>query len=147
VVLREYKANRDLVARFQDREFSLKRIVNQYDRLQAAQSLFDPFRSHPDDAQHADIEKARAEDVRNMLGNFESIATPEGEGLRIRLGANFYWVINPVPMRIAPKLTFISLPAGTQALVAEKSNLGFTVLFLPLSISVDHFGFIADADF
>jgi hypothetical protein len=146
-ILQDYKTKRDLAAKFQDRLDSLKIIVAQYDRLQDAQSLFDSFHSKPDEAQHADIDRARAQDVKNALNNIEAVATPVGPGLRIKLGVNLYRIIDPTPMRAPPKLTYTGLPAGVEALVGEKSNLGFTVLFLPTSIPVDHFGWIASADF
>lgn len=146
-LLRDYKTTRDLAAKFQGREASLKGIVAQYDRLQQAQSLFDAFHRAPDQVQHDEIEKARVEDLRSVLGNLEAIATPEGVGLRIKLGPNFYRVINPVPMRIVPKRTFLHLPAGAHPVVVDESNLGFTVLFLPLSISVNQFELTQDAEF
>jgi hypothetical protein len=119
----------------------------QYDRLQDGQALFDTFRIRPDEAQHFDIERARTQDVKNALSNFEAVATPMGPGLRVKLGVNLYRVINPVPMRVPPTLIFTGLPVGVEALVGEKSNIGFTVLFLPTYVPVDHFGWIANAEF
>ena len=60
---------------------------------------------------------------------------------------NLCRIIYPVPMRIPPKLTFTDIPPGISALIGEESNLGFTVLFMPSSIQIDHFGWIANAEF
>jgi hypothetical protein len=145
-VFRDYKTTRDLVAKFQAHDYSLKRIVEQYDRLNRAQSMFDSMRAKPDENQHAEINRQSIEDLKSALSNFEAIATPTGRGLRIKLGHNMYRVIYPVPMRISPSLSFIGLPAGVTGTIIEPSNLGFTVLFLPLSTPVEHFGLTASAE-
>jgi hypothetical protein len=145
-IFRDYKKTRDLLAKFQAHDESLKMIVEQYDRLNSAQSLFDSMGGKTDENQRAEINIHTVEDLKDMLKNFDAIATPAGNGLRIKLGLNMYRVIYPVPMRAVPKLSFSGLPHGVTATIIEPSNLGFTVLFLPLSVSVDHFDLIADAE-
>lgn len=146
-VLADYKAKRDLVAKFQDREASLKRIVGQYDRLRTAQSLFDSIGGKFNGEQYAEIDRASISDIKNALDSVELVVTPIGDVLKIKLGPNLYRIINPVPMVKAPSISFFSLPAGVSANVVERTNLGITVLFTPLSTRVDHFDMTASADF
>jgi hypothetical protein len=133
--------SRDLVAKFQAHDESLKRVVGQYDRMKAAQSMLARFIN----VQPTDINERSIEDLKSVLNNFEATATPMGSGLKIKLGTNLYRVIFPVPMRIAPAISIGGLPAGVTPMIVEKSNIGFTVLFVPLSIPVDHFGETSDA--
>ena len=53
-------------------------------------------------------------------------------------------IVFNVPMRIPPKLTFPGLPAGVSSVVSDESEISFTVKFIPLSIPIHTFGFIAD---
>jgi hypothetical protein len=145
-VFRDYRSTRNLLEKFQSRDESLKKIVAQYDRLDRAQSLFDSMMGATDQNQHSEINRQSVEDLKNALRNFDAIATPMGEGLRIKLGLNLYRVIYPVPMRMTPALAFTGLPVGVMGTVVEPSNLGFTVLFLPLSTPIDHFGLSASAE-
>jgi hypothetical protein len=140
-VLRDYQSTRDLVAKFQAHDESLKRVVEQYDRMKVAQSLLARFLN----VQPTDINERSIEDLKSVLNNFEATATPMGSGLKIKLGTNLYRIIFPVPMRIAPAISIGGMPNGVTPMIVEKSNIGFTVLFLPLSIPVDRFGETADA--
>jgi hypothetical protein len=49
-------------------------------------------------------------------------------------------------MRIPPNLTFLNLPAGVEAHVLEKTNIGFSVVFTPSAIPVEQFNFAASAE-
>jgi len=53
-------------------------------------------------------------------------------------------IVFNVPMRIPPKLTFPGLPAGVSPVVSDEAEISFTVKFIPLSIPIHTFGFIAD---
>jgi hypothetical protein len=86
------------------------------------------------------------EDFRNALNSIDVDVAAMGGALRIKLGPNLYRIINPVPMRIAPSVAFGGLPSGTIANIVEISNIGFTVLFLPLSVPIEHFGLGASAN-
>jgi hypothetical protein len=134
-VIRDYKTTRDLLARFQTHDESLKRIVAQYDRLKNAQSLFDIMGRGKHEPELDSINSRNIEDLKITLNNFDAIATPEGDGLKIKIGTNMYRIIFPVPMVNTPKLSFYGIPRGITATTIEQSNLGFTVLFVPLSIS------------
>jgi hypothetical protein len=145
-VLRDYLTQRDLAAKYAVHDESLKKIAAQYDRLRDAQSLFGSIQGKIDESQSAEINKQNVEDIKNALNNIESLATPFGAGIRIKLGPNLYRVIYPVPMRITPNITFTGLPSGVTANFNESTNIGFTVIFFPLSIPVDHFGLTASAE-
>jgi hypothetical protein len=69
-----------------------------------------------------------------------------GKPLLIEVAPNSFRVIFNVPMRIPPTLTFLGLPEGVTASVSDKSEISFTVSFLPLSIPIHSFGFTAGAD-
>lgn len=143
-VLRDYRSTRDLVAKFQAHDESLRRVVTQYDQMKAAQSLLANFFDKPP-TDNAAITERSVEDLKSVLNNFEAIATPLGAGLKIKLGVNLYRIIFPVPMRATPALAMSGLPEGVKPIIIESSNLGYTILFLPLSIPVDHFGETRDA--
>ena len=145
-VLTAYQDKRDLAAKYQAHDESLKRIVAQFDNLRRAQSLFDAFTS-PNAELHAAINDREVTDMTTALVNIDAIASPMGSGLRILLGQNLFRVIYPVPMRITPAISFIGLPEEARATLIENSNLGFTVLFLPFSVPVEHFGLAASAEF
>jgi len=145
-VFRDYKTTRDLIAKFQVHDASIKKIVEQYDRMKEAQWLFDSWRGKTDENQHAEINKHNIEDLKNVLNNYEAIATPAGAGLKIKLGLNLFHVVYPVPMRMLPSVSFSALPRGTTVNIIEQSNLGCTFLFLPLSVAVDTFNLGASAE-
>ena len=137
-VLRDYKTTRDLAAKYAAHDKSLKRVVAHYDQLRTAQSLFG--------GSIASITTAEIEDVKNVLNNIEAIATPFGKALQIKLAQNFYRVLYPGPMRITPQISITGLPSGVTSTIINSTNLGFTVLFSPLSNPVDHFGISASAE-
>lgn len=145
-VLRDYQTQRDLAAKYAAHDELLKIIAAQYDRLRDAQSLFRSIQGKTDEGQSAEINKQNVEDIKNALNNIESIATPFGAGIRIKLGNNLYRIIYPIPMRITPNVMFIGLPSGVTPTLNKSTNLGFTVIFFPLSVPVDHFGLAASAE-
>jgi hypothetical protein len=146
-ILGQLKPIADLVKKYQNQDASLKLIIDHYERLQSAQSLFDYYAGKIDRTEHQEIEEQQARDLVLVLQNCGVIATPFGSALKIRLGPNYFRVVLPMPMRIPPRLRFTELPAGVTADVAEKSNLGFTVIFSPVTTTVKSFGIIADAEF
>ncbi|HUD87286.1 MAG TPA: hypothetical protein VMR17_12575 [Xanthobacteraceae bacterium] len=139
-VLRDYKSTRDLVDKYQVHDESLKNVVNQYDRLRKANSFFESWYGQTFADQQPAINARNIEDLKTILNDFQAAATPLGDGLQIRLGLNMYRIIFSVPMRITPNIYFGPMVEGTTAQIIESSNLGFTVLFLPLSRPVNVFG-------
>ncbi len=145
-VLSDYQTQRDLAAKYAAHDETLKRITAQYDRLRDAQSLFKSIQGTIDESQSAEINGQNVEDLKNALNNIEAVATPFGEGIRIKLGQNLYRVIYAVPMRVTPNVSFIGLPTVIKPTLNESTNLGFTVIFFPLSIPVNDFGLSASAE-
>jgi hypothetical protein len=139
-VLRDYQSTRNLVAKYQVHDDSLKNVVDQYDRLRKANSFFASWYGKTLADQQTAINAQNIEDLKSVLNNFQAAATPLGDGLQIKLGMNMYRIIFSVPMRITPAISFGKLADGTTAQIIESSNLGFTVLFLPLSQPVNVFG-------
>lgn len=140
-VVADYKMQRDFAAKYTAHDESLKRVVEHYDQLQAAQSLFGGSI-----AGSAEINRQAIGDIKNVLNNIEAIALPFGKGLKIKLAQNLYRILYPVPMRIAPQISITGLPSGVTATIINSTNLGFTVLLSPLSTPLDHFGIAASAE-
>jgi len=69
-----------------------------------------------------------------------------GKPLVMELAPNSFRVIYPVPMRAAPNLVFTGLPEGVSAVVSDKTEIRFSVSFLPTSIPVKTFGVMASAE-
>jgi hypothetical protein len=129
------------------RDAVLAAIINQYQQLSQAATLFGQI-SHRDPSQDqgkvaTEILKILNHDVVRTLVRDDL----PGKPLVIELEPNSFRVIYPVPMRVPPTLTFTGLPAGVSADVSDKSEISFTVSFLPTSIPVKTFGVIASADF
>lgn len=145
-VFRDYKTTRDLLAKFQTHDETIKKVVEQYDRMKAAQSMFDLWHGKADQNQHLAISRQSVEDLKVILNNYQAVAIAAGAGLKIKLGLNMFRLIYAVPMRISPALSFGGLPNGVTVSIIEQSNLGCTFLFLPLSAPIERFDFIANAE-
>lgn len=130
------------------RDAVLIALINKYQQLSRAAALFGQMsRSDPSQDQGkvaVEILKISNQDVVHALVSDDLLGKP----LVIELAPNSFRVINPVPMRIpSPHLTFTGLPEGVSPVVSDKSEISFTVSFLPLSIPVKTFGVRASADF
>jgi hypothetical protein len=128
------------------RDAMLAAIINQYQRLSQAAALFGKM-SHRDSSPEqgkiaTEILTILNQDVVRALVRDDL----PGKPLVIELEPNFFRVIYPVPMRVPPNLTFNGLPPGVSAEVSDKSEISFTVSFLPTSIPVKTFGVFASAD-
>ena len=128
------------------RDETLVAIVNQYQQLSRAAALFGHMSNRdpsPDQGKVAsEILKILNQDVVRTLVRDDL----PGKPLVIELQPNSFRVIYPVPMRAPPNLTFTGLPVGVSPQVSDKSEISFTVSFLPTSIPVKTFGVIASAD-
>jgi hypothetical protein len=129
------------------RDAVLVALINQYQQLSRAAALFGQI-SHRDAWQDqgkvaTEILKILNQDIVRALVRNDL----PGKPLVIELAPNSFRVINPAPMRGPPNLTFTGLPEGVSAVVSDKSEISFTVSFLPVSIPVKTFGVIASADF
>jgi hypothetical protein len=116
----------------------IKRILDQYDQLQKGIDVFERSsgRTNVQDRLAA-AEHILKELTAAMSGTVQLTETPDGRALVIKTAPNTFRVTFPVPMRIAPNLTFPRLPAGVTANVVQKSNVGFTVVFAPPTVPVE----------
>jgi hypothetical protein len=128
------------------RDAVLVALISQYQQLSRATELFGQM-SHSDSSKDqgkiaTEILKILNQDVvRTLVRN-----DLPGKPLLIEVAPNSFRVIFNVPMRVPPKLTFLGLPAGVAPVVTDESEISFSVNFLPVSIPVQTFGFIADAE-
>lgn len=128
------------------RDEALAAVLTQYKNMSRTSEAWDRMRSSTDYEQKYRL----ASDVLDLVGqNLIQVQTPEnlpGRPLILGLGSNVFRVLFAVPMRIPPNLEFQGLPPGTQAVVTEKSEFGFTVMFSPPETPVSSFGFTASAE-
>jgi hypothetical protein len=126
-----------------------KRILDQYDQLKSGTDTFERPTGRLDEQDRlASAEHILRELQAAMNGTVQLIETPQGRGLIIKTSPNTFRITFPVPMRVTPDITFPRLSSGVTANVTEKSNIGFTVVFSPLSIPIEAIpAFTASADF
>jgi hypothetical protein len=128
------------------RDAVLAAIISQYQQLLRAAALFGQM-SHRDPSQD---QGKIATEIMNILNKdvVQALVRDDlpGKPLIIELQPNSFRVIFPVPMRVPPELTFRDLPSGVSAEVTDKTEIGFGVSFLPLSIPVKTFNFSASAE-
>jgi hypothetical protein len=126
-----------------------QRILAQYDQLRRGIETFERFTGKTDDRDRVAAAEHIMKELKFAANNtVKIIDTPVGRGLVIKTAANTFRLTFPVPMRIAPDIIFQKLPAGATANVVEKSNIGFTVVFTPTTISVETIPpFMASAEF
>ena len=146
ITLRLLESYNDKLAAAGKRDVILAAIINQYQQLLRAAALFGQM-SHRDPSQE---QGKIATEIMGIL-NKDVVRTLvrddlPGKPLIIELEPNSFRVIFPVPMRVPPELTFHDLPSGVSAEVSDKSEIGFSVSFLPLSVPVKRFNFSASAE-
>lgn len=124
----------------------LRRVLSQYDQLQNAVSLHQKSVGKEDGEERIATAEHILGELRALLGTAQTAPGPGREALIIKTGANIFRVTFAVPMRIPPSLKFLNLPIGVEAQVIEKTNIGFTVIFVPISVAVEKFGFEASAE-
>jgi hypothetical protein len=124
----------------------LRRILSQYDQLRRGVEVHEQFIGRQDSQDRLAAADHTLSELRALLGTTQTVAGPGGQALIIKTGPNTFRVTFGVPMRIAPEITFSELPQGIEPKVIEKTNIGFTVVFTPTSISVERFGFQASAE-
>jgi hypothetical protein len=121
----------------QDAERVTQRILTQYDQLKQGIEVFESFTEKLNEHDRVAAAEHIMKELQLAANNtVQLIDTPQGRGLVIRTGANTFRVTFPVPMRIVPDILFPQLPPGVTANVIEKSNIGFTVVFVPQTIPV-----------
>src|SRR4051812_38589209 len=119
-LLRSYN---DKIIAAGSRDAVLTALINQYQQLSRATALFGQMgRSGATGDQGrvaAEILKILNEDVVHASVREDL----PGKPLVIELAPNSFRVINPVPMRVPPNLTFTGLPVGVSAVVSDKSEI------------------------
>lgn len=140
VLIGALRDSQQQVAGHEQSQEIIRRILAQYDQLQAATSTFEKFTGTPNVKDRLATAEHIIDELKVQLGNiqYRQIVQGQGPALIIKTAPNTFRITFPVPMRIAPDIQFGSLPPGVTANVIEKSNIGFTVVFSPLSIPIDH---------
>jgi hypothetical protein len=124
----------------------LARVLSQHDQLQSGIAAREQFTGKRDERERSAAAEHIFKELRAVLGEVQPVQTSQGVGLIIKTAPNTLRVTFPVPMRIAPRISFKNLPAGTIPNLTEHSALGFTVVFSPPTVPVENFGYEADAE-
>lgn len=124
----------------------LGRILAQNNQLQYAIGINEQMTGVKNDKERLEAAQKIISELEVILRNVTPRDTPQGQILIIKTENNTFRVTFAVPMRVPPTLTFYNIPTGSTANVIEKSKLGFTVVFSPMTISVEHFEFSASAE-
>ncbi len=124
----------------------LHRILSQYDQLQRGIAVREQFTGRPDADDRIATSEHILNELRVLLGNTQTVPGPGGQALIIKTAPNTFRVTFAVPMRVPPTLAFSRLPNGVEPHVIEKSKIGFVVVFTPLDVAVNGFGFEASAE-
>jgi hypothetical protein len=123
-------------------------VLAQYERMKNAAEVFEQISGRKKDSPELNgLAETILSEIRRVLPPIRVDSTLPNNPLIILIGENMYRVLFSVPMRVPPHLEFQNLPTGVAATITENSEFGFTVLFSPRSVSVEHFTFTADADF
>lgn len=124
---------------------SLQKVLGQYKAMENAIANFDKYTHTPINERGALSEEVLKLITTDLVPIQQRNDLPQ-KPLLLKTANNTYKVLFSVPMRIPPNLKFIGLPEGVEPNVLEKTKFGFTVIFSPLSVEVNNFGFEADAE-
>lgn len=125
----------------------LRRILHQYDQLKGGIGTFEQISGRPQSAERLAAAQRTLQDLSAVLGSaYTQPIGPANGALILKTAPNTFRVTFSVPMRITPTLEFYGLPTGVIVHVLEQSPLGFTVVFTPIGVDVDHFDFTASAE-
>jgi hypothetical protein len=118
----------------------IETILSQYDQVKNAINMVEGGRSRSFDKDRLAAAERLSENLRIAISRDVSVmSTSDGRALILRIAPNTFRYTGPVPMQRAPDITFPELPAGVTANITENSNLGFTVVFSPLSTPIERF--------
>jgi len=123
-----------------------KLIINQFDNLTAGIFSMEKVTGIEEKNERISVLEHTLKEIRKSLGDFKTLDTPQGKILIIKFSQNSFSVTFPVPMRVTPKIEFFNLPMGSTPKIMESSNIGFTVVFEPVTIPVETFNFTASAE-
>jgi hypothetical protein len=128
------------------RDATLEAVLAQYARQRIAADQFRKLsgKSGSEETRglSEEILKILSEDVYPVRVD----ARLPGQPLIIRVARNAFRVLFAAPMRVQPRLEFNGLPKGTTPEIQALSRFGFTVVFYPATVSIENFGFTADAE-
>lgn len=124
----------------------LGKATSQFDQLQSGIAAQERFTGDRRVEERLAAAEHIIQELKIILGNVRSQSTPRGTILIIKIAPNSFRVTFAVPMRISPKLDFQGLPDGATPSITEHSALGFSVVFTPATVPVEHFGFTANAE-
>lgn len=126
----------------------LRQILAKWDQLNRATSFWEHLTGRENPQQRLAVNEHMRNELAALLENVQTVAMSNGDALILKTGHNTFRLTFPVPMRIPPNITFRNVPAGATANIMEKSTLGFTVVFTPPAVNVDHLpALVASADF
>ncbi len=135
----------NILERNKQHDESLQKVLGQYKAMENAIANFEKYTNTP-----IKDRDALSEEILNLITT-DLIPVQQrndlpNKPLLLRTARNTFKVLFSAPMRIPPRLTFLGLPEGVKPNVIEESKFGFTVVFSPLTIEVENFGFEADAE-
>jgi hypothetical protein len=111
-------------------------ILRQYDQLMAGVNVFEQFRGTPDDKDRVASALHTINTLKILLGSVQVVAMRQGNLLVIKTAPNTFHVTFAVPMRIPPTIT-CHAPPGITVNELEKTNIGVTLVFTPVTIPID----------
>jgi len=148
----DLKQNEKLLAHYQkildqnkQHDESLQKVLAQYKAMKNAITNFEKYTNTPIKERGALSEEVLKLITTDLIPVKQRDDLPN-QPLLIKTARNMFKVLFSVPMRIPPRLNFMGLPEGVESNVIEKSKFGFTVVFSPLAIEIDSFGFNASAE-
>lgn len=134
------KTAQQQVADQEQAKAAVARIIGQYDSLQNGITTFEQISGTQDLKERLAAANHIIDELKIELGAIQFNNTPQGQALIVKIAPNTFRVTFPVPMRATPAINFPGLPHGVTPHVTEESNLGFTVMFTPLTIPIERLG-------
>jgi uncharacterized protein DUF87 len=133
-----------------DQEATIKitqQVLDQYRRLQQGVDASKRFESEKDKLNAVMTAERPLNELRIATDKVVYlIETSEGPALVVKTAPNTFRITFLTAARIAPEIAFLQLPAGMTANVVEKSTVGFTAAFTPLTVPVERLPtFVASA--
>jgi hypothetical protein len=145
-IVEALKGSQKALAESEQTKNLLGRVTAHLDQLEAGIAAREQFTKNKLTEDRLAAAEHIFRELKVILGDTQKYQTPQGQGLIIKTSPNTFRITFPVQMRVAPTLTFTNLPVGSEAKIIERSTLGATVVFVPPTIPVEHFGLMADAE-
>lgn len=130
----------------QNKKDAANEIIQQFALLSFATTVFENETGRTDFRQRIATQNYIIGLLRLVIDTVDIQAFRRGDSLFIRVADNDYRVTYPASQRTMPHLEIYNVPEGSQAKVSGESNFGFTVIFEPPTIKVEHFGYRASSE-